>query len=299
MLSVYNGACVLQSKQPVRMKIFLTDMNIYNIRNSLEYMRYSGNTISNEYSVILKNSLVLLQNENKLLNVYFWGKIFGLQRDYFVSFGYEHDALIGLKYYYSTDGAKWGLMPVASEQAQYLSPYCSTRFQGDPALQLDVKQDLPPQSGDSELPFSTTLKEEDRLAAAVKEITEEGAVLPRGALHKRCSGDVVQSQVFKGLTKFEALQLKYYLHWRSPREKWTKNLLVHPKYNYSIDFLDTIAEDVPSGSWSIQVEDDGRLVIFRSLMWTGMTFYHLASSPDFGFAYFGYGKRNIDIPFML
>ncbi|XP_054843496.1 radial spoke head protein 9 homolog isoform X2 [Eublepharis macularius] len=53
------------------------------------------------------------------------------------------------------------------------------------------------------------------------------------------------------------------------------------------------------GSWSIQVERGGRIVVLRSLLWPGLTFYHVPNTKQHGYIYFGSGEKNIDLPFML
>ena len=92
------------------------------------------------------------------------------------------------------------------------------------------------------------LKEEDRLAATVAMISDESAVVPRGALFKRPDGNVVQNLAFKGLTQGESQQLRNYQHYRKPQQRWNTNLLTQPNYNYALDFLDSIDIDFPEGN---------------------------------------------------
>lgn len=96
-------------------------------------------------------------------------------------------------------------------------------------------------------PIPRELKEEDRLASIVEFINEDAFVVPRGALFKSPSGDIVDNPGFEGLTLSEAKHLKSFLHCRNPRQKWNTNLLTRNDYNYAIDFLDTIDTDVPEG----------------------------------------------------
>lgn len=91
------------------------------------------------------------------------------------------------------------------------------------------------------------LKEEDRLAATVELITEDAAVIPRGAWFKCPSGDVIENSSFEGLCASDASCFKSYLHARPPKEKWNTNLLSRADYNYALDFLDSIDMDVPQG----------------------------------------------------
>ena len=53
------------------------------------------------------------------------------------------------------------------------------------------------------------------------------------------------------------------------------------------------------GSWSVQQERGGAVVVLRSLHWLGFTAYHLPGTPIFGYCYCGNGEKNLDLPFML
>ena len=53
------------------------------------------------------------------------------------------------------------------------------------------------------------------------------------------------------------------------------------------------------GSWSVQTERGGGLIVLRSLHWLGLTFYHVPGSAHYGYVYVGLGEKNLDLPFML
>ena len=53
------------------------------------------------------------------------------------------------------------------------------------------------------------------------------------------------------------------------------------------------------GSWSLQFERGSGLVILRSALWPGFSFYHVPGTAKFGHLYVGTGERNKDLPFML
>jgi radial spoke head protein 9 len=56
---------------------------------------------------------------------------------------------------------------------------------------------------------------------------------------------------------------------------------------------------VLSGQWSLQLENASSVCVLRSLLWMGLTFYHVPMTPQHGYVYFGYGCKNLDLPFML
>lgn len=66
-----------------------------------------------------------------------------------------------------------------------------------------------------------------------------------------------------------------------------------------MDFLDGIADDVPSQSWSIKSQRGGGVVVISSLAWPGSVAYTIPETPQFGQVYFGTGVKNTDLAFML
>lgn len=54
-----------------------------------------------------------------------------------------------------------------------------------------------------------------------------------------------------------------------------------------------------TGAWSLQFSSNKTTVTLRSLQWPGYFFFHRVGTPDFGGAYFGDGRKNVDLPFML
>lgn len=60
--------------------------------------------------MLLKHSLCVLQQQNKCTNIYFWGRIDGLENDYYIAFGYIDDCLAKRCYFYSQDCVDWFLL---------------------------------------------------------------------------------------------------------------------------------------------------------------------------------------------
>ncbi|KAL0267402.1 UNVERIFIED_CONTAM: hypothetical protein PYX00_009682 [Menopon gallinae] len=297
-------------------------MNVNKLQSALDCIGYSGNTLSNEQWIVLHNALTVLQTENHFKNVYLWGIIQGQEADYYVAYGYEQDALFGQKYYYSNNLIDWGVLPTPTEKTMQLTELCQLRFQGDPALVVEVIDDDPgpaPEDiekkkleiclagGDAaeiealEKQYSTieTLKEEERLAATVGLINFDVVSVPRGALMKLADGKVVVNLAFEGLPMEESQELKNYVHYRKPVQRWNTNLLTRKDYNYALDFLDSVDIDLPKGCWSMQYERGGKLSILRNIYWIGYTGYHWNATPDWGYFYVGNGRKNWDVPFMI
>lgn len=149
-------------------------------------------------------------------------------------------------------------------------------------------------------PEKRLLKEEDRLACMVTQITEESALMPRGSLSKRSDGKAVYTPDFRGLRSSEAASLTNFVLYRTPQNSWNANLLKKPDYNYSKDIFDTTDAIQPGNrTFALNVDNERGLVLIRSLFWPGMLFFHKFNSRKHGFCYFGDGRKNMDLLFML
>nr|KAF6506111.1 hypothetical protein HJG63_007941 [Rousettus aegyptiacus] len=148
-------------------------------------------------------------------------------------------------------------------------------------------------------PSQVQIKEETRLVSIIDQIDKAVAIIPRGALFKTPFGPVHVNRTFEGLSLSEAKKLSSYFHFREPVELKNKTLLEKAALDPSLDFMDSLEHDIPKGSWSIQMERGNALVVLRSLLWPGLTFYHAPHTKNCGYIYVGTGEKNIDLPFML
>lgn len=65
------------------------------------------------------------------------------------------------------------------------------------------------------------------------------------------------------------------------------------------DFLDTVSEDHIKGSWTIHSDISGGVSNIRNLRWPGYQATHKAGTSVFTSFYFGDGKMNKDLVFMI
>ncbi|XP_064603272.1 radial spoke head protein 9 homolog [Liolophura sinensis] len=267
----------------------------------IDFVGTSGIILSPEQKAALQTSLVILRNENKFSKVYLWGKILGIKEDYFIAQGTGKDEFVGRKTFYSKDCVHWGLLPPPTPEMKAQSKLAKGRFTGDPAYEFEHTETKKTGEGEdaTEEEETITIKEEDRLSTVIAEIDEDVKIVPRAAFVKYPTGQVVANRSFEGLTVSEASKLGSYMHFREPYRLNEKSLLEKANLEKSIDFLDTLEEDIPRGSWSLQFERGSALVSLRSLLWLGYTFYHVPGSRRFGSVYVGLGERNLDLPFML
>lgn len=142
------------------------------------------------------------------------------------------------------------------------------------------------------------IKEEDRLSCIVHLMIEQSAIVPRGALYCQVNRCITFNPCFRGLSRIDASLLKNFKLFRFPKNNCNHNLTKHEDYNYQTDFLDSIDDLVPSSCFSIIINNRD-VCIARSLRWPGMVFVHKLNSSQQGFYYFGNGKENLDMLFML
>ncbi|WAR20130.1 RSPH9-like protein [Mya arenaria] len=268
---------------------------------TIDYVGSSGIILSPEQKAALQTSLVILQSENKFKKVYFWGKILGIKDDYFIAQGTGKDEMAERRTFYSKDCVHWGLLPPATKLVRETSKLAKGRFTGDPSFEFEHVETKKVGEGEdaTEEEETITIKEEDRLASVIAEIDEDVKIVPRASFIKTPTGLVVPNRSFEGLTVSEAAKLCSYMHFRDPKLMLEKSLLQKANLDKSIDFLDTLEDDIPKGSWSLQFERGSGLATLRSLLWLGYVFYHVPGSRKFGSVYVGTGERNLDLPFML
>uniref|UniRef100_A0A8C5UG70 Radial spoke head protein 9 homolog n=1 Tax=Malurus cyaneus samueli TaxID=2593467 RepID=A0A8C5UG70_9PASS len=219
-----------------------------------------------------------------------WGCIQGVRGAYYIAEGLGPDRAAARSRLYSLNCLDWSLLTPATKEMLALAEQLQGRFQGDPSFEYDLAE------VNAEAPV---MKEEARLIATIEQIDKEVGIVPRGAFVKTPLGSVHENRHFEGLSLAEAKKLSSYFHFTKPVNLKNKTLLEKADLDPSIDFLDSLEHDIPRGSWSIQLEKGGTVVVLRSLLWLGLTFYHVPMTKQFGYVYFGTGEKNLDLPFML
>ncbi|XP_070782287.1 radial spoke head protein 9 homolog [Enoplosus armatus] len=269
---------------------------------SLELVAGSGCTLNVEQRAALQASLVIMKKNYKFHRVLFWGKILGLREDYFIAQGRGEHELQDKKNLYSFNCVDWFLLPPATDSMiEEVSKAAKGRFIGDPShvyehpgIRRQEERD-----GVVEKEVVTKVNEESRLAVTIHQIDEEVSVVPRGAFVKSPHGLVQINRSFGGLSHSEARKLDNFLHFSTPKNPKRKSILEMSDLNPAIDFLDVLSDDVPKGSWSLQFECASKVCVLRSLLWLGLTIYHVPMTPQHGHIYIGDGTKNFDLPFML
>lgn len=114
-------------------------MNVHYFQESLELLSYSGAVLLNfEKTALIENSLIFLQSNNKLTEIFFWGRITASNTDYYIAFGYTTDCIRGRHFYFTINCHKWYRLPPADPDLFPLCLRAETPFVGDISTIIEV-----------------------------------------------------------------------------------------------------------------------------------------------------------------
>jgi len=279
------------------------------LMDDLDYLSLGGFTINYEDRAGLNCSLRILKDAEKYENVSLWGRILGVQKDYFIAQCWNDD-IFDRKYFYSTDTITWLQLPeVTEEELKDISDIYS-RFIGDPSYEYQLtnqssnnQQQQQLQQDEENQQEKEPINEEKRLSGVIKMINYDVEIVPRGAYYQDRLKNIHFNYKFKGLSKKEMIDLSSYFHFRSGFKLTLDTIEDRIDIDQSIDIFDNIEKDKPNGVWSLQVEYGGSTVTLKSLLWPGYFFFHAPRSQmrqcKFGSMYNGYGIKNVNLGIML
>jgi radial spoke head protein 9 len=114
----------------------------------LSYFTLAGFTLNIEERSVLTSSMSAKKAEEKLSNIFLFGKILGIQRDYLIAQSTGENAF-ERKYFYSLDMINWFQLPEVSPVEIVKIDQIQARFMGDPTFDYTVTKnadgtDFPP-----------------------------------------------------------------------------------------------------------------------------------------------------------
>lgn len=284
----------------------------------LKVVAAGGNVLNCQEVTCLQAALSLLKNQEKLAEVYFWGKVFGSgvggdqakgPSDYFVCYGLAGPEFEfpSKTFFYACEDFVFRRMPRLTDE---LADKIIELGLDAPITGIPDRFVEPPKEGETEDAAEAAaenggeqraakLTEADCLAQLVAEIDFDTAVVPRGAYALNEEHNVVPSADFRGLGLSEATQLAKYVHFRPPTSVAALRAVARSDVQFYSDFLDGVDADLPKGCWAVRQDANINTVTLRSLMWPGYIGFHAPGTKRFGGVYFGYGQKNRDLPFIL
>ncbi|KAJ3107522.1 Radial spoke head protein 9 [Phlyctochytrium planicorne] len=268
----------------------------------MNHFTLAGFVLNTEERTVLATSLRLKAQSEKLSGgIYLWGKIVGINRDYYVAQS-PIDNPFSRKFYYSVDMTTWLQLPEVTPEDMDLIEQIRGRFTGDLAYEYSFGEENDGEEKPDGAATETkrTINEERRLAGTIALMNFECEIVPRGAYYRDATHKLSINPMFKGLDQIDLGQLSSYFHFREGFDINMKSLAERAAgFEETIDIFETIAKDEPRGVWTIQAERGGSVAFLRSLLWPGYSFFHAPSPTKWGAFYYGTGVRNVNIGFML
>ncbi|KAI9101039.1 hypothetical protein DFS34DRAFT_612977 [Phlyctochytrium arcticum] len=293
---IEESPLALATVVPLRPKEILHTMAFVSL-DDMTYLSLAGFILNPEERAALASSLEAKKSQEKLDEMWIWGKVNGVQRDYLIAQAIG-DNIFSRKFFYSIDLVNWPQLPDVSPADMDHIAQMQGRFTGDPALEYPIPSAETTEEGGQ--PQERTINEEKRLSGTIALINYETEIVPRGAYYRDSLRKIHKNTNFNGISKSGLDQLTNYLHFREGFDVNKRTLQERAQsFDPSIDIFETIAKDDPKGVWSTQVERTGSVAILRSLLWPGYVFFHTPSPLKWGAMYLGTGQRNLNIGFML
>lgn len=123
-------------------------------------------------------------------------------------------------------------------------------------------------------------------------------IVPRGAFIRNDQG-VVKNKTFRGLSVEHVVQLRNYFKLQLQADAAVNAGLFGANYTATSDFLTSIVDDVPQGTWSAKFDATLGVAVLQNLCFLGSIWWHKPDTASFGRFYVGNGERNLDLCFML
>ena len=264
--------------------------------------------------------------------LYFWGKINGEENDYFIAFGINFKNNYGFpkKIYYYTPSNTFKFEELPETYSYHDEDFKKTYWKALKGKPEDIikkyKEDVPEGEANQEPPQENkeegqqkildpdasvddnapkkeppkeNFTEKLKLSYIVRQIDIDTCIIPKGALKLTAEHEFRINKGFKGLKENDLRNENNYLHFRPIINEDKKLFIENVDAIFSEDILDPITTDVVKGSWSIQLDPTKKIVNLRNLLWPGFFAVHQSGTNIYGCVYFGDGKKNADLPFMI
>lgn len=233
----------------------------------------------------------------------FWGKINGINADYFIAVGVTFQEMFEFpqkKFFFClSNDYTFKEMPGLNDQHKEFVDRDTSFFLGVPDRKLIVKEgeegEAEPAPEEAEEEEGAEKKEEesdisepeevkvppkelteiDRVNYVVNAIETDCQIAPIGAYKMTAQHQVRRNEAFQGLTPEQSLNASSYLHFRNVLDENKKKQLDLPSAPFDPQFLEGIKNDKPNGCWSFQHDLAKKTALGRNLLWPGFNFYHI------------------------
>ena len=244
--------------------------------------------IINYFSLKLEIALNELHLNIKSDEMWLWGKIIGLEKDYYIaeaiyfadkyqfpekkffwcsSNNYQFAPMNEIEEYHLKECQKFNTYFTGNQEAilTILAKDEEAGSDGNVPKNEENKKEEDPDISREEVVEVVKLKnftELDRLGLIVRMIDRETAVIPEGAFKMLPIHEMRRNDNFQGLKNNEIGFLSKYMHFRDVMTQEKKEFIQRDDAIFSFNFLDQIDKDTIKGSWSLQLDSTKTIVIF-------------------------------------
>ncbi len=248
----------------------------------------------------LEIALNELHNKVKTEELWFWGKIFGNESDYFLALGINFTGHYEFpeKIFYFCTSTNYNFMPLPLtfdyHDKDFIDKYVSMPIQGNPALVLkryvveeenaeggnpnpdggnpnpDENVDgtrlnpLDPDESVDMQPKAEVKKENFtellKISYIVRNIDFDTNLIPQGAFKLLTVHELGRNESFKGLKSEELKDTSKFHHFRPITLLKNKEIVESDEAIFRHDFLDSINDDPVKGCWSLQLDSTKTIV---------------------------------------
>lgn len=271
----------------------------------LKYINLNGTTLNIDERLNLKLALAQLSSELKLEQVFFWGKILGTVKDYYVAYSLDYERKthgFPTKHFYWASSSNYIFASLPAPLPHFTAQFneLNVYFTGEHDRVIIEQAISAPVVIDEDLILpSKMVTELNRLSHVVHSIEKNCAVVPRGAFKFTPLKETIRNEAFKGLAKENAFSLSSWQHFRVVSQPEKVSIMQRDEAVYNNGFLDDIQVDYPKGCWSLVKDCTESIANLRNSLWPGFYAFHRLNTPLYGSLYIGHGIRNNDLPFMV
>lgn len=258
--------------------------------------RCIGQTLTPQERSSLEVGMLKRGAAETLQSLRFWGRISGEAQDYLVCAAVMPGKTYPLKKFYFCTNSSPELQqfPQLNEIKIAKASALTSRLKGDPTYLLSDDKD-PQDQEEEEAPFC----ELDRLAYMVEEIDHATSVVPLGAYVVSPMRQIIPNPSFHGLTWDQSSQLYNFFHLRFPDVPERAQIIETTEgLVRARDFFDPLIQDL-DGAWVVSKDNTGAYITLRNYVYPGALSFHQPLTACFGSVYFGDGRKNPDIAFMI
>lgn len=284
-------------------------MDASTLQEQVKHLSAAGSvTLNIDERLKIELALDTLQDAMNFEHIQLWGKINGLESDYFIAVGTCSSGQKGFaqrRFFWCTEqnytfsempAPRLGLKPVF-EQLQVLFSGMHTNIVVD-AKGHCAQCRLEPAS--LKCLDGKDVTELDRLSYTVCQIDMQCTVVPCGSYKMTPLNEVHRNEAFEGCMMEKICDLSSYMHLRPVQTQDKKSLADRKQDIFEGDFLDSAAcGSKASGVWSVMRDLTQRMCVLRNRVWPGAMAYHRANTQVYGNFYMGNGLKNCDLAFQI